>query len=54
MLDTLTSEAPVAAPAAPVRLTPRAAEAVRKIMTQKEIPDGYGLRVGVKGGAAQA
>ena len=51
MIDTLTPEAPTktAAPA-PVRLTPRAAEAVKKIMAQKEIPEGYGLRVGVKGG----
>jgi len=51
MIDTLAPEAPpkTAAPA-PVRLTPRAAEAVKKIMAQKEIPEGYGLRVGVKGG----
>jgi iron-sulfur cluster assembly protein len=55
MSDTLMPEAaPEApaktAPASPVQLTPRAAEAVRKIMAQKEIPEGYGLRVGVKGG----
>jgi len=47
MTDTLSPEAP---PQAPVRLTPRAAEAVKKIMTAKDIPEGYGLRVGVKGG----
>ena len=34
----------------PITLSERAAEAVRKIMSTKEIPEGYGLRVGVKGG----
>ena len=35
---------------APVQLTPRAAEEIQKIMTSKDIPEGYGLRVGVRGG----
>jgi len=34
----------------PVTLSPKAAEEVRKIMETKNIPDGYGLRVGVRGG----
>jgi len=34
----------------PVTISARAAEEIRKIMTSKSIPDGYGLRVGVKGG----
>lgn len=36
--------------AAPVKLSPRAAEEIKKIMTTKEIPDGFSLRVGVRGG----
>lgn len=34
----------------PVSLTPVAASEARKIMQTKNIPAGYGLRVGVKGG----
>ncbi|HEY9007097.1 iron-sulfur cluster biosynthesis family protein [Ohtaekwangia sp.] len=34
----------------PVTISPRAAEEIRKIMQTKNIPAGYGLRVGVKGG----
>ena len=34
----------------PVALSARAAEEVRKIMQSKNIPEGYGLRIGVKGG----
>ncbi len=34
----------------PVTLTARAAEEIRKIMAGKNIPDGYHLRVGAKGG----
>jgi iron-sulfur cluster assembly protein len=34
----------------PVSLTPKAAAEVRKIMETKNIPAGYGLRVGVRGG----
>ena len=35
---------------APLDLSPRAAEEIQKIMTTKNIPEGYGLRVGVRGG----
>lgn len=34
----------------PVGLTPRAAAEVKKIMKGKNIPEGYGLRIGVRGG----
>lgn len=34
----------------PVVLTPRAAEEAKKIMQTKNIPEGYGLRMGVRGG----
>ena len=34
----------------PVLLSPRAAEEVRKILTEQPIPEGYGLRIGVRGG----
>ena len=34
----------------PVTLTPLAAAEARKIMQTKNIPEGYGLRVGVRGG----
>jgi iron-sulfur cluster assembly protein len=34
----------------PVRLTSRAATEVQRIVANKQIPAGYGLRVGVKGG----
>ncbi|EMR02103.1 HesB/IscA family protein [Cesiribacter andamanensis] len=34
----------------PVELTPKALEEVRHIMAHKNIPEGYGLRIGVKGG----
>lgn len=49
-MDTATLPAPPTAAAAPIRLTDRAAEAVRKIMAEKDIPEGYALRVGVRGG----
>jgi iron-sulfur cluster assembly protein len=35
----------------PVKLSSRAAEEVKKIMQTKGIPAGYGLRLGVRGGA---
>jgi len=35
---------------APISLTPRALEEVRKILTEKNVPAEYGLRVGVQGG----
>lgn len=34
----------------PVALTDRAAKEIRNIMSSKNIPEGYHLRVGVKGG----
>ncbi len=34
----------------PVTLTERAANEIKKIMSTKEIPEGYALRVGVRGG----
>jgi len=34
----------------PVQLTGRAATEVQRIVANKQIPAGYGLRVGVKGG----
>ena len=47
-----TAPAPPALPArpTPVRLTPRAAAEVRRIVANKQIPAHFGLRVGVKGG----
>jgi iron-sulfur cluster assembly protein len=36
--------------AAPLQLSPRAADAIQRILTTKELPEGYALRVGVKGG----
>jgi len=38
----------------PVTLSARAIEEVRKIMQTKNIPEGYGLRVGVRGGGCGA
>lgn len=35
---------------APIRITERAALEVQRIVADKQIPEGYGLRVGVKGG----
>ncbi len=35
---------------APIQISPNAAREIRKIIQKKSIPDGYGLRVGVKGG----
>ena len=34
----------------PVTISARAAEEIRKIIKTKNIPAGYGLRVGIKGG----
>ncbi len=33
----------------PVHITDRALEEVRNIMNSKEIPDDYGLRIGIRG-----
>ena len=35
---------------APIRLSDRAAEEIQALMSTKDIPEGYGLRVGVRGG----
>ncbi len=35
---------------APITISDRAASEVKRIVANKQIPDGYGLRVGVKGG----
>lgn len=35
---------------APVNLTESASEEINKIIRDKEIPEGYALRIGVKGG----
>lgn len=34
----------------PITITDRAAEEIKKILTQKKVPEGYFLRIGVKGG----
>ena len=34
----------------PIDISPNAAKEIRKIMRTKKIPEGYGLRVGVRGG----
>ncbi|NNE34501.1 MAG: iron-sulfur cluster assembly accessory protein [Rhodothermales bacterium] len=34
----------------PVELSPRALEEIKRILTEKDIPSGFGLRIGVKGG----
>ena len=38
------------AASSPVTLSPRASSEVRKILSGQTIPEGYGLRVGVRGG----
>ena len=35
---------------APISLSARAAEEIKNIMETKDIPEGFGLRVGVRGG----
>jgi len=39
---------------APILITPKAQEEVSYIMANKNIPQGYGLRVGMKGGGCGA
>ncbi|WP_044201775.1 iron-sulfur cluster assembly accessory protein [Flammeovirga sp. OC4] len=34
----------------PISITDRAAEEIKNILTQKKVPEGYFLRIGVKGG----
>ena len=38
----------------PISITERAATEIKKIMATKNIPVGYGLRVGIKGGGCGA
>lgn len=38
----------------PVSITPRAVVEIKKIMETKNIPAGYGLRVGIRGGGCGA
>ena len=38
----------------PISITERAATEIKKIMATKNIPTGYGLRVGIKGGGCGA
>lgn len=35
---------------APINISDRASDEIKNIMNTKEIPDGFGLRVGVRGG----
>jgi iron-sulfur cluster assembly protein len=35
----------------PISISPKAAAEIRKIMQTKNIPEGYGLRVGIRGGS---
>lgn len=41
---------PMSAEFVPISITQRAAEEIRRTLQTKNIPEGYGLRVGVKGG----
>ncbi|WP_422361891.1 HesB/IscA family protein [Reichenbachiella sp.] len=38
----------------PVTITPKAVEEVKNIMSNKGIPEGYALRIGIKGGGCGA
>ena len=48
-MNTTTAE-PKTELSAPISLTEQAAKEIRKIVATKELPEGYGLRVGVRGG----
>ena len=50
MPDTASPTSDVSTEDAPIQISPNAAKEIRKIIRRKNIPDGYGLRVGVKGG----
>ena len=50
MPDTASPTSDVSTEDAPIQISPNAAKEIRKIIRKKNIPDGYGLRVGVKGG----
>jgi iron-sulfur cluster assembly protein len=50
MPDTASPTSDVSTQDAPIQISPNAAKEIRKIIQKKNIPEGYGLRVGVKGG----
>lgn len=50
MPDTATATSDTSSADAPIDISPTAAKEIRKIVNKKSIPEGYGLRVGVKGG----
>jgi iron-sulfur cluster assembly protein len=50
MSETAASPSDTSSQASPIQISPNAAREIRKIIRKKNIPDGYGLRVGVKGG----
>jgi Iron-sulfur cluster assembly accessory protein len=50
MPDTASPTSDTSAQDTPIQISPNAAREIRKIINKKNIPDGYGLRVGVKGG----
>ncbi|PSQ87975.1 MAG: iron-sulfur cluster assembly accessory protein [Bacteroidetes bacterium QH_2_63_10] len=50
MPDTASPTSDASTQDAPIQISPNAAKEIRKIIQKKNIPEGYGLRVGVKGG----
>ncbi len=50
MPETASPTSDTATQESPIQISPNAAREIRKIINKKNIPDGYGLRVGVKGG----
>ena len=50
MRDTATADPGLKAAESPVLVTPRAAEEIRKLIRSKNVPEDFGLRVGVRGG----
>ncbi|MCS4189564.1 iron-sulfur cluster assembly protein [Salinibacter ruber] len=50
MPDTASPTSDTSSQDTPIQISPDAAREIRKIINKKNIPDGYGLRVGVKGG----
>ncbi|MCS3657010.1 HesB/IscA family protein [Salinibacter ruber] len=50
MPDTASPTTDTSSQDTPIQISPNAAREIRKIINKKNIPDGYGLRVGVKGG----
>ncbi len=50
MPDTASPTSDTSSQDTPIQISPNAAREIRKIINKKNIPDGYGLRVGVKGG----